>query len=88
MVLSSPFFGVVTEDKEDKLLKFGVIISKKISKRAVDRNKIKRRLMVVLSKKLDKFQSGLRVLFLVKKAALEASVVDLEKEVDRLIPKL
>ena len=86
--MMSPFFGVVVENKNDDLVKFGMVISKKVSKRAVDRNKIKRRLMEVLGKRLDKFKVGLRVLFLVKKAAVEVSVTDLEKEVDRLISKI
>ena len=85
--MMSPFFGVVVENKNDDVVKFGVVISKKVSKRAVDRNKIKRRLMEVLGRRLDKFKVGLRVLFLVKKAAVEAKVIDLEKEVEKLILK-
>lgn len=87
MVMSCPFFGVVVENKDDELIKFGVIISKKISKKAVDRNKIKRRLMEVLGKNLDKFKKGKRVLFLIKKEALKASINDFEKEIERLCLK-
>ena len=51
----SRLFGVVVLDKNDDELKFGVVVSKKISKRAVDRNKIKRRLMEVLGRNLKNF---------------------------------
>ncbi len=88
MVLSSPCFSVIVLDKHDDQLKFGAIISKKISKRAVDRNKIKRRLMEVLGKKLGNFRVGFRILFLIKKAALDTSVEDFGKEIDKLVNKL
>jgi ribonuclease P protein component len=87
MVVSCPFFGVVVEDKEDEMLKFGVIISKKISKRAVDRNKIRRRLMEVLGENLNRFKKGQKFLFLIKKEALNASVGDFKKEIDKLCSK-
>ena len=81
----SRFFGMVMVDKKDDELKFGVVISKKISKKAVERNKIKRRLMEVLGRNLDKFEKGKRILFLVKKEALEASVDDFEEEINKVL---
>ncbi len=55
------FFGVVMIDKTDEERKFGVVISKKISKLAVDRNKIKRRIMEVLGRNLNRFKKGERI---------------------------
>jgi ribonuclease P protein component len=88
IIMSCPFFGVVIENKNDSLVKFGMVISKKISKKAVDRNKIKRRLMEVLNKNLSGFKKGQRILFLMKKEALKASVDNFEKEVGKLISKI
>ena len=82
---SCPLFGSICLNKEDKEIKFGFIISKKISKRAVDRNKIKRRICEVLSKKLDKFKLGTRIVFLTKKSLLEAKIEEVEKEISKLI---
>jgi len=84
----SKFFGVVVLDKKDDDLKFGTVISKKISKRAVDRNKIRRRLMEVLGKNLDMFERGKRILFLVKKELLGVKPEEIEKEIKRLMSKV
>lgn len=84
----SKFFGMVVLDKKDNELKFGTVISKKISKRAVDRNKIRRRLMEVLGKNLDIFKKGKRVLFLVKKELLGVKPEEIEKEIKRLMSKV
>ena len=83
----SRFFGVVLMDKKDEDLKIGIITSKKISKKAVERNKIKRRVMEVLGKNLSRFNKGTRVLFLSKKEALKAKMSDFEQEIERLCLK-
>ena len=75
-------------DKKDEDLKFGIVTSKKISKKAVERNKIKRRLMEILGKNLNKFEKGKRFLFLNKKEVLKVNIVDLEKEIDKLISNI
>jgi len=77
----SRFFGVVVLDKKDKELKFGAIISKKISKKAVERNKIKRRLMEVLGGNIEKFDVGKRILFLAKREVLGIKPKEIEKEI-------
>ncbi len=71
-------------DKKDKDLKFGTIISKKISKKAVERNKIKRRLMEVLGRNLEKFDEGKRILFLAKKEVLDIKPEGIEKELKKI----
>ncbi len=80
----SRFFGIVKLDKKDEELKFGVIISKKISKKAVERNKIRRRLMEVLGRNLSKFGLGKRILFLVKKEMLEIKPKEIEVELKKI----
>lgn len=80
----SHFFGILVLDKQDEKLKFGTIISKKISKKAVERNKIKRRLMEVLGKNIEKFGVGRRILFLAKKEVLEIKPDGIEKEIKKI----
>ena len=53
--------------KKGEQPKFGFIISRKISKKAVVRNKIKRLLAEEIRKNLDKFENGFRGIFLIKK---------------------
>lgn len=80
-VLYSPLFGFLTWKKDDDLKKFGFIVSKKISKRAVDRNKIRRRLADVVCKNLDMFEGGSRLVFLTKQEILGKKTEEIEKEV-------
>jgi len=84
-VLYSPFFGFLTCQENDDLKKFGFIISKKISKKAVDRNKIRRVLSEVVRKNLDKFKNGTRVVFLTKKEILNKKMIEVEKEVKKFL---
>ena len=70
---------------ETKEIKFGFVISNKISKKAVDRNKIKRRISEVLVIKMDKFKMGTKIIFLAKKSLLKAKIEEIEKEIDKFI---
>jgi ribonuclease P protein component len=72
-----PFFALIelksplSEEGEAQDIKFGFVISRKISKKAVFRNKIKRKLSEEVRKNLDKFENGFRGIFLVKKNILD-----------------
>ena len=65
-----PYFGLIEYFGESGK-KFGFIISKKISKKAVMRNKIKRKICEELRNKLDKFDEGFRGIFLIKKNIID-----------------
>lgn len=84
----SRFFGILMLDKKDNEIKFGMVVSKKISKKAVERNKIRRRLMTVLGKNLKKFALGKRVLFLVKKDLLGVKPKEIEEELEKYSQRL
>lgn len=89
---ASELFSVLwikTETRDEKPnsrenKKFGTIISKKISKKAVDRNQIRRRLMEAVRLNMDIFPEGFRGIFLVKKNILNKN----EKEVEECLKKL
>lgn len=66
-----PFFGLINLVKTDTDRKFGFIISKKISKKAVVRNKIKRLIAQEVQNNLDKFEDGFRGIFLIKKNIID-----------------
>lgn len=74
VTLQTPLFGVRYKNSEDT--KYGWIVSKKISTRAVDRNKVKRRLAEVIAKKMV---SKVHLVVLVKKNILVSKVEDIEK---------
>lgn len=88
VVFNSPLFGVLVLKKTDNEIKFGWIISKKVSKKAVERNKIKRRLNQILETKLDKFKVGTRIIFLIKKEIKDKTKEEIEIEINKLIEKL
>jgi ribonuclease P protein component len=84
-ILYSPLFGFLSYEKKDDLKKFGFVISKKISKKAVERNRIKRVLSEIVRKNLNNFKNGTRVVFLTKQAILGKKMEEVEKEVLKLI---
>ena len=76
---------LVYKNKDKELKRFGVIVSKKISKRAVDRNKIKRLIMEALRINLDKIEGGSEILFLVRKNILGKKYDEVEKEIKKVL---
>lgn len=65
---------------DDEPSHFGFIISTKISKKAVVRNRIKRIMSEVIRENLDKLKNGYDILFLIKHQAAKMSKEELEKE--------
>jgi ribonuclease P protein component len=84
-VLYSPLFGWLFYKENDDLKKFGFVVSKKISKKAVDRNRIRRVLSEIIRKNLDKFEKGTRLIFLTKQEILGKKMVEIEKEVSKIL---
>jgi ribonuclease P protein component len=77
---ASPF-----EERENVNSRFGWIISKKISKRAVDRNKIKRKLSEVIVKNMI---DNVEMVVLVKKNILDASIEEIIKCWEMVVEKI
>lgn len=87
-MVNSPIFGFLVLVKDDDEKKFAFIISKKISKRAVDRNKIKRYLSQILKNNLEIIKNGTRGLFLVKKDILNKKIEEIEREIKKCLKDL
>jgi ribonuclease P protein component len=83
----SPIFGWLSLENNDDQKKFGFVISKKISKRAVDRNKIKRRLAESIKKHLNDFEKGIRIVFLTKKEILNKNIKEIEEEISKILDR-
>lgn len=84
-VLYSPLFGFLIYKENDDLKKFGFVVSKKISKKAVDRNKIRRILSEIVRKNLERFENGSRIIFLTKQEILGKKMEEVEIEVKKFI---
>lgn len=76
-------------DHKGSPVQVGFVISKKISKRAVDRNRIKRRLCEVIGKNLNNLEfKNLKIIILVRKNILEALREEIENCWRSVISKL
>jgi len=82
-------FGVSFLDRgDDELSRFGYIVSNKISKDAVDRNRIKRALREAIRQYLWRVKKGTSVLFLVKTTIAKKSTQQIMVQVREAIDKL
>lgn len=82
------FFGINIYDRKDKdFSKFGFVISTKISKRAVIRNKIKRIFSDYIRLNIEKVKNGKDVIFLIKPSIISAKREIIEKEINEAIIK-
>jgi ribonuclease P protein component len=88
-LFQSKSFGVGIYNRSDSdPSHFGFIISTKISKKAVVRNKIKRIIADRIRLNLNKTKKGLDVLFLVKPSIMKVGKQSLETEVEDMVKKL
>ncbi|MFH1979153.1 MAG: ribonuclease P protein component [Patescibacteria group bacterium] len=66
---------------------FAVVVSSKTSKKAVDRNKIKRHVKNIISVNLKKIRSGMSVIIYTKKNSLKTPFRDIEIDLLGLFKK-
>ncbi len=68
-------------------IQVGISISKKVSKRAVVRNRIKRQLKAIVRPLLPRLESGLRMVILVRSEALTYEYGEFLQELKQLLVK-
>lgn len=83
----SPYFTLKIAKNGLEISRFGFIVGKKIDKRAVIRNRLRRRFRAGIEAKLDQIKPGYDLLFLLKKEALEQSTEALWKEAENVLKK-
>ncbi len=69
--ISTKYFVLKTADSNLSFPRFAFVISKKVDRRAVVRNKIKREITSAISQDVDKFTSGRDMIFILKRTATE-----------------
>lgn len=67
--------------------RIGFVVSKKISKKAVQRNKIKRRLREVCRQELSALKTGFDVIFFAKQSINTGEFIDIQNTVKQLFKK-
>ncbi len=85
-VVNGNLFGLSIYNRNDpNPPRFGFVVSKKISNKAVERNRIKRMLRQALLSLLSKFKNGYDVVFLAKKTILEEiNASDVAAEIEKV----
>jgi len=68
--------------------RFGFIVSSKISKKAVVRNKIKRQLREIVRKNLANIKSGLDIIIIAKPEIINNNYQDIKSDVKNLLKSL
>lgn len=66
---------------------FAIVVSTKISKKAVQRNKIRRRVYEIIRLNLEQIKKSYNLVFFVKKGVLELEYQEIEKEILYLLNK-
>lgn len=75
-------FGVFFKNRKDDMIpKFAFVISKKISKLAVNRNRVKRAMSESVRHNVNKVPCGVDFVFLAKKSIVGKSTEEIMKEV-------
>lgn len=67
--------------------RYGFSISKKVSKKAVERNKLKRQLSFVIREELKSLKNGTDVIFVIRNVILDLSFNDMKNNVTELLKK-
>ncbi len=82
-----PFFWI--KINKNKLLtnRMGIVASKKVSKRAVDRNRAKRLIRSVIEELWDKIIPGYDILFILKKEAVDKIRTDFYLPIKNILEK-
>jgi ribonuclease P protein component len=82
-----PLFNLRISDNGEKITKFAFIVSKKIDKRAVVRNRTKRVLRNAAEEILKKYQMGKNIIIVSKKSLLPEQGEDVKNTLETIIKK-
>ena len=83
----SPHLTLIATNESDKLQpsKFGITISKKVSKKAVVRNRIRRQIQGVIAANLQRIAPGWKLVIIVKPKAIECKYEHFLRELEELL---
>ncbi len=84
-LLAKNFLTLKTVKNNLKTIRIGVVVSRKVSKKAVLRNKTKRRLREAARANIKKIKPGYDLIFFTKKGIEKESFSEIKKEVEKLI---
>ncbi|MEW6407418.1 MAG: ribonuclease P protein component [Patescibacteria group bacterium] len=81
------FLAIKLIKNNQKILRFGFLVSLKISKKATVRNKIKRRLRESVRQKLDKIKTGFDIIVFVRPEIAEKNYWEIDAAIEKVLVK-
>lgn len=88
-IIQGEFFGLaVSQDERNENPKVGFIISNKVSKKAVERNRIRRILREATKKEIEELSQKSLLVFLAKKSAVGVSARRLSRDAQKLLERV
>ncbi len=76
-----PQITIKYQPNNQDLLRIGFVVSTKVDKRAVVRNRVKRRMREALRSELGNIKNGNDLLFIAKKSCVDMSLSDMIKQI-------
>lgn len=86
--ISSNFFLVKIAENKTGSNRFGIIVSKKIDKRAVERNRIKRQIRRSIEENEKKLSSGKDLLVIARSGIRDKETKEISEEFKRIFKKI
>jgi len=86
-VLDTSFYKILIAENGLNVNRFGFAVSKKIDKRAVVRNKTRRKVRSCIEKKLENIRKGHDMMFLIKKEAVDESLENICLSIENVFRK-
>jgi len=86
-LFSRPKLGILVfqdDRQKDEPIKFGFLISRKVDRRAVYRNRIKRLISEAVFPFLPEMKKGAKVVFLPRAAVGQETLLSIKKEIEKL----
>ena len=81
------FLFLKTRNNNLEFSRFGIVVGKKVSNKAVVRNKIKRRLREILKRKIDRVRKGMDIILITLPGIEKQEFKDLERKIEKILKK-
>lgn len=85
--VANKIFIIYYRKNDEKETRFGISISKKVLRRAHERNLLRRRLHVLLRERLLSYQKGYDIIIIARKGVEVLSYHEIEKNLDHIMKK-
>ncbi|RLC36377.1 ribonuclease P protein component [Candidatus Falkowbacteria bacterium] len=80
--------GIKTIQSQNKKARFGIIVSTKISKKAVERNKIKRQIRAALEKEQEKIKENIDCVIITRPEIINKNYKEIENSIYKNLKRL